>query len=156
MKTKVSMSENKGRRSFLLTLGWGFIGLAFAGLVRIVGRFLSASRGGPGLGPVIFGPPADYAEGGATVKDRVVLFHDKSGFWAVSAVCPHLGCQPAFQQEQNGFVCPCHGSRFDPDGRLLAGPAEKGMTLASLRLDSQGKLVAYPGTAAQPGQRLIP
>jgi Rieske Fe-S protein len=36
---------------------------------------------------------------------------------AVSVVCPHAGCQVAFDGKQNGFFCPCHAAKFDADGK---------------------------------------
>lgn len=42
----------------------------------------------------------------------------------VSVKCPHLGCQLEWNPDEKSWDCPCHGSRFDPDGHLLDGPAE--------------------------------
>ncbi|MFF4837754.1 FAD-dependent oxidoreductase [Streptomyces sp. NPDC001315] len=42
---------------------------------------------------------------------------------AVSARCTHLGCIVAFNHAEQAWECPCHGSRFAPDGRILQGPA---------------------------------
>ena len=42
---------------------------------------------------------------------------------AVSLRCTHLGCLLAFNQAERSWDCPCHGSRFDIDGAVLAGPA---------------------------------
>ena len=42
-----------------------------------------------------------------------------------SAVCPHLGCLVQWNSAEKSWDCPCHGSRFDPYGRLLTGPAQR-------------------------------
>jgi Rieske Fe-S protein len=46
---------------------------------------------------------------------------------AIDAVCTHEGCTVT-GANADGYVCPCHGSRYSRSGQLLAGPAK-----ASLR-----------------------
>lgn len=43
----------------------------------------------------------------------------------VSAVCTHAGCIVLWDHEATGWACPCHGSRFAPDGAVTHGPAEE-------------------------------
>ena len=45
----------------------------------------------------------------------VAIFRDDEGVYAISTVCTHLGC--IVKSTAEGFECPCHGSRFAPDGR---------------------------------------
>ena len=37
--------------------------------------------------------------------------------------CPHLGCALKWNPVEHSWDCPCHGSRFDSQGRLLDNPA---------------------------------
>jgi Rieske Fe-S protein len=42
---------------------------------------------------------------------------------AVSSTCTHLGCQVNWNRAERSWDCPCHGSRFSPEGDVLHGPA---------------------------------
>jgi menaquinol-cytochrome c reductase iron-sulfur subunit len=53
-----------------------------------------------------------------TAPDKIV---------ALSAVCPHLGCAVGWDAGAGNFLCPCHDSRFSPEGTKLTGPSERGM-----------------------------
>jgi ubiquinol-cytochrome c reductase iron-sulfur subunit len=46
-------------------------------------------------------------------------------------VCTHLGCIPLGNQagDYKGWFCPCHGSQYDPAGRIRKGPAPENMYL---------------------------
>ena len=48
-----------------------------------------------------------------------------SKFEALSGVCPHLGC--AVGWEGNEFLCPCHDSKFGPNGDRQTGPSLRGL-----------------------------
>ncbi|MGW7412319.1 FAD-dependent oxidoreductase [Streptomyces sp. NPDC054863] len=73
---------------------------------------------------------AEIAPGtGAVVRidgSRCAVHRDESGTThAVSARCTHLGCLVAFNAAESAWECPCHGSRFAPDGTVLQGPATR-------------------------------
>ena len=38
--------------------------------------------------------------------------------------CSHLGCELQWNEEEQSFDCPCHGSRFSREGELLDNPAQ--------------------------------
>jgi nitrite reductase/ring-hydroxylating ferredoxin subunit len=56
--------------------------------------------------------------------EKVAAYRDDDGaVVAVSPICSHLGCQVNFNAAERSWDCPCHGSRFAPDGSVLQGPA---------------------------------
>jgi Rieske Fe-S protein len=61
----------------------------------------------------------------ASVAGRTAaVYRDPSGtLHAVSPTCTHLGCGVRWNDAENTWDCPCHGSRFDIDGSILNGPA---------------------------------
>ncbi|MEI5528169.1 FAD-dependent oxidoreductase [Streptomyces brasiliscabiei] len=79
--------------------------------------------------PAVTAPaPDDIPPGHGAVVRRggrhYALHRDEEGtLRALSARCTHLGCLVAFNDAEQTWECPCHGSRFAPDGRVLQGPA---------------------------------
>ncbi|MGW0706342.1 FAD-dependent oxidoreductase [Streptomyces sp. NPDC002643] len=72
--------------------------------------------------------PEDLAPGdGAVLRvggRRCAVHRDEGGqLHSVSAHCTHLGCVVAFNQAERTWECPCHGSRFTPNGEVVQGPA---------------------------------
>lgn len=65
--------------------------------------------------------------------------------WAVSRTCTHLGCRVNFLEEQQIIECPCHQSRFSPQGERLAGPAPKNLPVYPVQAqrDEAGKVISY-------------
>eukprot|EP00850_Spirogloea_muscicola_P004665 SM000020S06015 [mRNA] locus=s20:411811:415246:+ [translate_table: standard] len=56
---------------------------------------------------------------------KVAVYKDESGtVHRRSAVCPHMKCIVQWNPLEKTFDCPCHGSAFDPYGRMINGPAK--------------------------------
>jgi Rieske Fe-S protein len=55
---------------------------------------------------------------------KVAVYRNENGVLsAYSAICPHLGCVLQWNGEEKSFDCPCHGSRFTCEGKVVNGPA---------------------------------
>jgi glycine/D-amino acid oxidase-like deaminating enzyme/nitrite reductase/ring-hydroxylating ferredoxin subunit len=66
-------------------------------------------------------------EGKILVRDgqQVAASRDRDGsVTMVSATCTHMGCVVDWNESEHTWDCPCHGSRFQPNGAVIGGPAE--------------------------------
>jgi len=52
-----------------------------------------------------------------------------------SPICPHLGCEYNWNPQTNHFECPCHGSVYAIDGKVLDGPAPRPLDTLPTRLE---------------------
>ncbi|MFA6004958.1 MAG: Rieske 2Fe-2S domain-containing protein [Patescibacteria group bacterium] len=73
---------------------------------------------------------ADLKQGeGAVVQQngKKVAVYKKSEKENVmlSPVCPHLGCVVDWSSKDKNWVCPCHGSKFSKEGKVIKGPAQE-------------------------------
>jgi Rieske Fe-S protein len=56
---------------------------------------------------------------------KVAAYRDEDGKTTLrSATCTHMGCTVRWNDAERTWDCPCHGSRFEPDGSVVSGPAE--------------------------------
>jgi cytochrome b6-f complex iron-sulfur subunit len=86
--------------------------------------------------------PASLASGQPFIPAgrTVAVYKDANSVYAVSTVCTHLGC--IVKPTENGFDCPCHGSKFNKDGSVVKGPAPSGLPWLEVKhLGGDGFLV---------------
>jgi glycine/D-amino acid oxidase-like deaminating enzyme/nitrite reductase/ring-hydroxylating ferredoxin subunit len=69
------------------------------------------------------------ADDGIIVKyngEKLAVYKDAEGkVTALNPVCTHAGCIVGFNHAEKSWDCPCHGGRFDTDGKVLTGPPRK-------------------------------
>jgi cytochrome b6-f complex iron-sulfur subunit len=132
--------SDPSRRDFLKLALNGLLYLS--GLLALGGliRFLEYQADPPQKTDFDLGPASTYPIGSRTLLPDVpaVLLHTKSGYSALSLVCTHLGC--TVEQSADGFACPCHGSRFDSQGNVVHGPANKQLHALRVKETSDGVL----------------
>ncbi len=75
--------------------------------------------------------------------ERLAVYRNGNGqLGALSAKCTHLGCLVHWNTTEKSWDCPCHGSRFDPHGRVLNGPAVNALEarpIPGVQDDEEGK-----------------
>lgn len=119
------------RREFLYYI-WGasmalLLGEATAGLIWFaLPRFKEGTFGG------VFNFPPDKVPqaGTAPVSEpagRFWVANAPEGLVVLYGVCTHLGCLPKWVDINERFECPCHGSKFELNGKFIDGPAPRSL-----------------------------
>jgi len=151
-------SSQRTRRWFLGKLGLGATLLAFAGQAYAFLRSLVPNVLYEEPQRFKVGPPDQFGEGARFLEDkRVFVFRERNTFYAISAICTHLGCTVKMERlnqpkkvkvrdrefvEQAEFHCPCHGSKYYGDGTNYAGPAPKPLAYYKLEVSpDDGQLI---------------
>ena len=144
------------RRESFVKIGLGSLGIAGAGAALYGYEFLS-----PNVlyepSPVInAGKPDRYPQGSVTAdpKAGIYIVHGPEGFYALSAVCTHLGCLTTWSPEQGRIACPCHGSKFNVDGTKIEGPAPRPLPWLKVAIGDEGDLMVDRSTTIPPRQFL--
>ncbi len=146
------MQNGQTRRSFL---GWG--GAVLLGLVSLATflimlfRMLFPSIRPEKSGRFKIGLRREFPSG--TIKyfdnEQVYVFADLEGIYAISAVCTHLGC--VVNKDESGFICPCHGSSYDLDGKVIKGAATRNLPWHPISLLPSGHLEIDKKQVVKPG-----
>ncbi|HEV2103834.1 MAG TPA: Rieske (2Fe-2S) protein [Candidatus Acidoferrum sp.] len=131
------------RRDFLNEITAGALGIAGLGGTALIYQYFSPN--------VLFEPSTTFRAGNPDLfpvnsvtflqDQQVYIVRIPTGFYAVSAVCTHLGCVTQWKPEANRIACPCHGSKFQPDGKKIEGPAPRPLPHYSITLTADGELL---------------
>lgn len=164
MQAKDSPADSEktalSRREFL-NLAWlaslGFFLLPVGGVTVLFAypRFKAGEFGGVfELGDVSALPEIGRAPV-ANTTGKFWLTRTGDGVRALYKVCTHLGCIYNWQNVENKFLCPCHGSQFQKDGTYIQGPAPRSLDRFVMQiLDPQTRTVLAE-TDAQGGPVVI-
>jgi len=144
------------RRDFLNEITLGALGIAGLGSVAITYQYFAPN--------VLFEPSTTFRAGSPDLypvdsvtylqDQQVYIVRTSQGFYAVSAVCTHLGCITQWKPDADQIRCPCHGSKFMRDGTKVEGPAPRPLPHFAISLTADGELVVDKLQTAKPGQPL--
>ena len=131
------------RREFI-TYAWA----AALGLVTLEGglatfqfmypRFREGELGGKFTLGAASGLPALEAPPKADPDGKFWLVNTDAGPKAIYMVCTHLGCLYKWEQSNNRFECPCHGSKFSREGFYIEGPAARSLDQFIVEVEAGG------------------
>jgi len=156
-ENKAPADEQAGevsRRQFFVKVGMTSVVVAAAGTGVFAYQCLSPNVLYEPSPIVNAGKPDRYPPDSVTLDPETGIYvvRDPDGYFALSAVCTHLGCLTAYKPELGIIACPCHGSKFNRDGVKIAGPAPKPLPRLRMWLNDDGELMvdrATPITSKQ-------
>jgi cytochrome b6-f complex iron-sulfur subunit len=131
------------RRDFLKLARNGFLYLSGALVLGGVLRYLDHDANAAPQTEFDLGPASNYPLNSRTLisEPPAMLIHNENGFSAISLVCTHLGC--TVEKKDRGFACPCHGSRYDAQGNVTHGPADKPLNSLRVEITETGSLRVF-------------
>lgn len=126
---------SQSRRKFITTITLLVVSAGL--LVRYLTPLTSRNRRA-----LVNANTADVPINGALVfrSERLAVLRTEEGLYALSLVCSHLGCTVIVAEEF--LTCPCHGSKFDRQGAVVTGPADKPLVKLEL-VEQNGKFSVY-------------
>ncbi|MBI5052529.1 MAG: Rieske 2Fe-2S domain-containing protein [Chloroflexi bacterium] len=142
---------NLSRRSFL-QISFSASGLlTLGGLIKYLGYQTETSSAQKTF---TLDKPSTYSIHSAThiASARAWMFRDEKGLYAISTLCPHLGC--AVERREGDYLCPCHGSRFLQNGDVVNGPATRGLNFIRVSVGAEGKLQVHVDQIVSATERL--
>nr|O49078.1 RecName: Full=Cytochrome b6-f complex iron-sulfur subunit, chloroplastic; AltName: Full=Plastohydroquinone:plastocyanin oxidoreductase iron-sulfur protein; AltName: Full=Rieske iron-sulfur protein; Short=ISP; Short=RISP; Flags: Precursor [Fritillaria agrestis]AAC04807.1 cytochrome B6-F complex iron-sulfur subunit precursor [Fritillaria agrestis] len=152
-----------GKRQTMNLLLLGALSLPTAGMLIPYGAFFVPPSSGGGGGGIVakdavgndivaaawlktHGPgDRTLAQGLRGDPTYLVVENDRSlATYGINAVCTHLGCVVPWNKAENKFLCPCHGSQYNNQGKVVRGPAPLSLALSHCDISEEGKVVFVP------------
>src|SRR5262249_34424905 len=131
------------RRDFLNEITMGALGVAGLGSVAVTYQYFSPN--------VLFEPSTTFRAGNPDLypihsvtflqDQQVYIVRVPEGFYAVSAVCTHLGCSTGWHPGHEQIECPCPGSKLKEGGTKIVGPAPQPLPHFAISLTADGELL---------------
>jgi len=136
------------RRAFFTKIGLGSLGIAAAGTIVFLYEYLSPNVLYEPSAVVNAGKPESFALNSVTmdVNSGIFLVRADEGYFALNAVCTHLGCLTAWSQDLGIIACPCHGSKFKRTGEKIEGPAPRPLPWLKTWVSDEGDLMVDRST----------
>lgn len=83
----------------------------------------------------------DKIPNGVSFHDKIIIIKKSSSIKVFSAKCSHLSCIIK-NTEENEFVCPCHGSKYNMNGEAIRGPSQKPLSQLRFKHD-KNRIIVY-------------
>ena len=148
-KASIDSDENndisRGKFISVLSLGWLAFVAGTAAFFTSIGRMFYPNVSFEPPMEFKAGYPKDFEIGKVDLRFKkefnVWVVRDKTGIYALSTVCTHLGCTPNWLEAEKKFKCPCHGSGFRSTGENFEGPAPRPLERFRIVLADDGQVM---------------
>jgi len=139
--SKVSKQPEWSRRA-VLRLAWVGIIAASALTIEPLAKYLTSKVDRLRSPLVVYNKPLDKnSDWQNTANARVWVKQDSLGVMALVATCTHLGCEVNYFPDKKEWLCPCHASIYDLEGRPVSGPAPKALPRVAVERKQDGALI---------------
>jgi cytochrome b6-f complex iron-sulfur subunit len=145
--------ENEiSRRQFFVKVGMASAAVVATGGAVFAYQYLAPNVLYEPSPTVSAGKPDRYPPDSVTldIENAIYVVRSPQGFYALSAVCTHLGCLTVYKPESGNIACPCHGSEFQRDGKVSAGPAPHPLPWLKMWLGDDGALMVDRSVTVPP------
>ena len=73
---------------------------------------------------------------------NVAIYNDNGSLIVLDNTCTHAGCQTEWNENEKSWDCPCHGSRYKPEGLVIKGPSGSPLPkLSYTKIDGDIRLI---------------
>lgn len=129
------------RRAVLRLAGVGIIASTTLSLEPLV-KYLTSKEDRQSSSLVVYnGSLTENSGWQNTATARVWIKRDTLGITAMLATCTHLGCEVSYHSEKKEWICPCHASTYDEEGRVVSGPAPHALHRVAVERKPDGSLI---------------
>ncbi len=132
---RVSLSRKKFIDILIKVLSFSILATLAFGIHKLFRQLSGKSR--------LVELPSNKIQSSTFVGKEFILLSNRDEAKVLSRQCPHLGCRLEINDKYGQIVCPCHGSRFDMEGRYVSGPAKKDMQQLTFKTKQNGNLQIY-------------
>lgn len=136
------MPKQEWTRRAVLRLAWVGIIASAALAIEPLAKYFTSKEDRQKFPLVVYKKPlAENSGWQNTAATRVWVKRDTLGVMAMVATCTHLGCEVNYHSDKKQWICPCHASIYDEEGRIISGPASQALHRVSVERQPDGSLI---------------
>ena len=134
--------QSEWTRRAVLRLAWVGIIASSALTIEPLSKYLTSKEDRQKSPLVVYNKPlAENSGWQNTAAACVWVKRDSLGVMAIVATCSHLGCEVNYDPDKKQWICPCHASIYDEEGKTISGPAPRALSRVAVERQPDGSLI---------------